>query len=138
MSGFIDKTDYVDVINQNILDGITNVDDSKIDTAEARAIKFMKSYLSSRFDTANIFNKTGANRDEVILGYAKDITLYFLHRLSNPRKTPSDRIKAYNEAKEWLIGVQKCEINPEDLPVKAGGQKDYVLYGSNPKRNNHI
>ena len=135
---FIDKTDYADVINQNILDDITEVDDTKIDTAEGRAIAFMKSYLNNRYDAENIFNKTGSNRDDVILGFAKDITLYYLHRIINPRKVPSNRAEAYKEAKEWLMGVSDCTINPVGLPVIAGGQKDYVHFGGNTKRDNQF
>lgn len=135
---FIDKADYKDVINQNILDDITEVDDTKIDTSETKAIAFMKSFLSSRYDVANIFNKTAAARNDIILGYAKDITLYYLHRLINPRKVPAERRNAYMEAKEWLEGVAACRINPTDLPVIANGEKDYLLYGSNTKRENHI
>jgi hypothetical protein len=48
------------------------------------------------------------------------------------------RKEAYDEAKDWLMGVNKQEINPTGLPVPAEGVKDYLLYGSNPKRNNHI
>jgi len=114
---FIDKADYDDVINENILDDITEVDDDKIDKCEARAIRFMKGYLNNRYDVDAIFAKQGSERNEEILGYAKDITLYYLHRLVNWRKVPSDRAKAYNEAFQWLMGVNKLEINPPNLPV---------------------
>ncbi len=135
---FINKEDYKDVINENILDDITQVDDDKLESCEARAIKYMKGFLSSRYDTANIFNKTGGSRDEAVLGFAKDITVYFLHRLINPRKVPANRQVAYTEAKEWLMGVSACTINPEGLPVIEGGQKDYISFGGNTKRNNQI
>lgn len=135
---FIDKADYADVINSNILDNITEVDNSKIDTCEARAIDFMSGYLNTRYDVANIFNKTGDARNATILGFAKDITLYYLHRLINPKKVPSNRVEAYKEAKMWLEGVASQEINPPNLPVPVSGEKDYILYGSNTPRQNHI
>ena len=135
---FINKDDYADVINENILDDITEVDDDKIDSCEARAIRFMKGYLNNRYDVDQIFAKTGSDRNEEILGYAKDITLYYLHRLVNWRKVPSDRAKAYEEAKMWLMDVNKLQVNPPNLPVLAGGEKDFVLFGSNPKRQNYI
>lgn len=135
---FILKEDYADVINENILDDITEVDDEKLDACEARAIRYMKGYLSSRYDADAIFSKTGTERNEEILGFAKDITLYFLHRLVNWRRVPSIRAEAFKEAKEWLEGVSCLRINPPNLPLISGDSKDYVLSFSNPKRSNHI
>lgn len=135
---FIQKSDYADVINENILDDITQVDDEKLEACEARAISFMKGYLGNRYDVETIFSRNGSERNQEILGYAKDITLYYLHRLVNWRKVPSIRVEAYKEAKEWLEGVSCLRINPPNLPVIAGEQKDYVLSYSNPKRQNHI
>lgn len=135
---FIDKADYTSIINQNILDDITEVSDTKIDDCEKRAIKFMSGYLNNRFDVNNIFNKTGTERNDVILGFAMDITIYYLHRLVNWRNAPSARVQAYNDAKEWLQKVSELQINPSDLPTLTDGSKDYVQFGSNPKRTNHI
>lgn len=135
---FIEKEDYADVINESLLDDITEVDDEKLDACEARAIRFMKGYLASRYDADAIFAKSGSERNEEILGYAKDITLYYLHRLVNWRRVPAQRAEAYKEAKEWLEGVSCLRINPPNLPVITGTDKDYVLSFSNPKRTNHI
>lgn len=135
---FIDKSDYADVINANVLDDITQVSDAKIDTCEKRAIEYMSGYLNTRYDCTQIFNKTGDDRNQAILGYAKDITLYYLHRLINPRKVPANRYDAYKEAKEWLEGVAAQQIDPPNLPVPDSGDKDYIKYGSNPARTNHI
>lgn len=138
MSTFIDKADYAPFIQNGILDAITESDDPKLDIVEGQAIEEMKSALSSRYDVVNIFNKTAANRNPVILMYAIDITLYHLHSRINPRKIPELRKERYQSAKEWLDLVQKGERNPVDLPVLPDGEKDYVLYGSNQKRTNHI
>lgn len=138
MSTFIVKADYAEAIKTNVLDAITEVDDNKLDTAETRAIEEMKGYLNARYDVTNIFNKTGANRNPIILMYVIDMTLYHLHSRINPRKIPDHRKERYTAAKEWLMLVNECKINPTDLPVLADGVKDYVLTGSNPKRNNQI
>jgi hypothetical protein len=141
MSSFIDKTDYADHIRNGYLDQITQATDSKLDKAESKAIAYMKGFLSSRYDVEQIFNKTGDNRDPIILSLAIDITLFNLHKLINYNKIPKFRVDAYNEAKEWLKGVQALMINPIGLPVPEGpdeGTKDYIVYGSNPKRVNHI
>jgi hypothetical protein len=92
---FIDKADYADSINNNILDGITTSDDDKLDKAEKKAIDFMKGYLSSRYDVDNIFNKTGDDRHPVVLMYAIHITLYYIHSLIPYNKIPVLRKEQY-------------------------------------------
>ena len=135
---FIDKADFEWAIKDNILDDITEADDTKIDSAIAEAISYMKGYLNNRYDVVNIFNKTGVARDETILNHGINIAIYNLHRLINPRKLPTFRSTLRNDAKEWLMDVSKGIINPPTLPFLPDGQKDYILYGSNPKRNNQI
>jgi hypothetical protein len=135
---FIDKTDYGTAIKTNILDDITETDNNLLDIAESQAISFMKGYLNNRYDVVEIFNKTGANRHPVILKFAIDIAIYYLHNRINPRKTPKNRVKAYSDAKEWLEAVCELMINPPDLPAVTVGNRDYVQYGSNPKRTNHL
>lgn len=138
MSTFIQKEDYEAIIRDNRLDAVISMEDNKLDKAELRAIEFMRSYLSSRFDTEEIFNKTGTDRNPVIVGFCVDISLYYLHRLINPRKIPEHRKEAYDDAKEWLQSVSKGMVNPVGLPVPEEGEKDYILFGSNPKRQNHL
>lgn len=135
---FLNKIDYKDAIRESLLDDITEIDDEIIDMCEARAIGFIESYLNNRYDTVNIFNKTGNDRNPFILGITKDVTIFYMHRLNNWRKIPAARIEAYAEAKEWLQKVNGLQVNPRDLPLMEDGSKNYILYGSNPKRNNHI
>lgn len=138
MSTFITKADYGDLIQEGILDQITEFDDAKLDVAEARAISLMKGHLSARYDVDAIFSATGSNRDPVILMYAVAIALYLLHERINPRQIPEFRKERYNAAMDWLEAVKNEEINPPGLPVPSTGDKDYIRYGSNPRRSNHI
>jgi hypothetical protein len=135
---FINKEDYATIINDNILDEVTEIDDDKIDACEVQAIEFMAGFLNSRYDVDAIFNKTGSERNPIILRYAMAITIFYLHRIQNFSKTPSWRVDDYNEAKVWLEKVSELRINPRELPLLPDGSKDYVQYGSNPQRNNHI
>jgi len=134
---FIEKTDFDQAIRDNILDDITESDDALITKACRASVDLMKGYLNARYDTAVIFSQTGDNRNPVVLMYGIDIALYDLHRLINPRKIPAFRTERYKAAKEWLMDVSESIINP-DLPVPDSGDKEYILYGSNPKRENHI
>ena len=135
---FILREDFAADIADNLLDDITEVDDDKIQVQAKKAIEFMASFLNSRYDVDAIFTATGSNRNPLILGFAKDITLYYLHRLVNWRNAPAARVNAYNEAKDWLEKVAELQINPRDLPVLQDGSKDYIMYGSRTPRTNHI
>ena len=138
---FILKEDYGGVIKEDYLDDITQMDDIILEQVQARAISLMKSYLTNRFDVEAIFSKTGTDRNGVVLMYAMDITLYLLHKSTNPRKVPKNRHESYQEAMAWLEGVNELKINP-DLPIVTNSEgeddKAYLKFGSNTKRNNHI
>lgn len=136
---FIDKADYGDAINENILDDITDGVDTKLDSAEAKAISYMKGYLNNRYDVAEIFAQTDNDRHPVVLMFAVDISIYYLHRMLSWRDTPKFRIERYNEAKEWLEKVSKLEINDPLLPLVADDTtREYVQFGGNTKRANHL
>lgn len=135
---FILQTDFDEAIKDNILDDIVESDTTLIDKAIAESINYMKGYLNNRYDVVAIFAATGTNRDETILTHGINIALYRLHRLINPRKIPAFRKEAYDDAKEWFKDVNEGIINPPNLPKPITGEKDYILYASNPKRTNHI
>jgi phage gp36-like protein len=138
MSDFITKTDYESHIREHRLDQMTDFEDADLDTIEKRAIGVVKSHLNGRFDVDSIFAETGADRDPVVLGCSIDITLYFLWRKANPRKVPDFIKEAYDDAIEWLTGVKDGTIIPVGLPFPTDGTKSTILYGSNPKRVNHL
>lgn len=138
MSTFIDKTDYDAHIRSNRLDQVTEFTDALLGTAENRAIGFVGGYLSGRYDIDAIFAATGDSRNATILGYTIDISLYYLWRLVAPRKVPAYVKEAYDEAKEWLAGVQAGEIVATGLPVTTSETAGATKWGSNPRRTNHV
>jgi len=131
---FLTKTDFDSAIHSEIIDAITRQDETILPILILEAIGKMKSYLSERFDCNVIFAKTGEDRDPVIMSLCKDIVLYDLHCIHNPRKMTKRTVDRYNNAIEWLKGIVKNEINP-GLP-EAATPVTPVKFGSNPKRNN--
>ncbi|NCC88310.1 MAG: DUF1320 domain-containing protein, partial [Clostridia bacterium] len=73
----------------------------------------------------------------VILLFCKDIAIYHMHVVANPRGVPDIRQKRYDDAIAWLKEVSRARINP-DLPALPNDTKDYIRYGSNAKRTNHF
>lgn len=139
MSAFIVKSDYGTAIRDSVLDSVTETNDDQLDTAEKRAIQLCKDYLAVRFDNDAIFSAEGDNRNEQVVGVVVDIALYYLHRRLNPRKIPSLRKEAFDQALEWLEMVKNGELLPElPIPSNEEDQKELISYGSNPRRTNHI
>ena len=135
---FLVKSDFENSIRSSLLGQITNNDDAKIAVAISYSEAFMKGYLNARYDVDAIFALTGNKRHPTIVMYGVIIGLYRLHSLVNPVKIPEQVKLEYQEAKEWFFFVSEQKINPTDLPLLNSKQKDYILTGSNPKRENHV
>lgn len=136
---YIDYSELTHAIKQNRLDQIVDLTPSAADLAIGRAEELVYGYLSARYDIEAIRDQaTGPNsRSKVLTGIMIDITLYYMHRQHNPKSMPEFRQTAYDEAIGWLEGVQAMTINPE-LPKLDTNEKDYVRFGSNTRRENHI
>ncbi len=133
---FLEKNELRTRDRIELIDAITESDDTIIDLVIDESIALMKSYLNGRFDVETIFAKTGDDRSNVILTFLKDIVTYRLYQIVSVEVTQTVK-DGYNNAMEWLKMSAKKEIVP-DLP-KTADQTTYgpILYGSNTKRDNH-
>lgn len=139
MSTFLSEADYGDAIRDNYLDDLIESDDAILNSCELKAIQFMKGYLNARYDVDAIFSATGDDRNPVIVMYAVDICLYYVHRRIAYKDVPEWRKERYNDAKDWLEKVNKQEINDPTLPkITDSIDRNYVRFGSNPKRQNSL
>jgi phage gp36-like protein len=137
MSRFLNEEDYDSSMYKEILEAITRYNPAIILEAEDAAQEEMTSYLSARYNTTAIFDARNDERNKLIVLFMKDISLYHLHCISNPRAIPKLREKRYDDAIAWLQSVSKQEINPS-LPTPDNDSKDYIRHGSNPKRTSHF
>ncbi len=137
MSVFIIREDYSSNIQMYRLDSLTGFNDIKLGEVEKTAIGYMKGYLNPRYDVDADFAKTGTDRDPVLLSCAIDITIYHLCKALKLREIPGTIRDSYNDWKEWLLGVQSGAINPTNLTLNET-TGSFIIYGSNPKRENHI
>jgi phage gp36-like protein len=100
-------------------------------TAEGMAVAQMKSYLASRFDTDAIFSATGSERNQAIVMYLADITLYHLFAKLPQRMGMEIRQLRYEAAIRWLEQVAAGKITPAlptlDASEDAPGS---IIYGS--------
>ena len=138
MSAFILNADYDQIIEDDVMEDLINLEPSVRERTEKTAISRVASYLNSRYDTVEIFNKTGDDRHDDVVWAVLNITLYLLHQRLHPNAVPEHRADAYNETKRWLNDVSCSLVNPVGLPVPANGDKDHVLYGGETKRQNRL
>lgn len=138
MSTFITPADYPRFIRAEVLARLLDGDDTLLELVETDAIGLMAGYLNTRYDTAIIFAATGDDRNPIILKYAIDIALFNLYGRAMPEQVPELRKENMAEAERWLTRVCKGLVDPPDLPRPVEATKDFIKYGSNPPRQNHI
>lgn len=113
---FLTKTDFETYIKEPALNQVTSFNDTLLTEAQLSAQAEMESYLRIRYDVANIFNKTGAQRNPIVVTYLIDLTLYHLFSRIDGRRIPELRIDRYNNAIMWLDKVAEGKLTP-DLPA---------------------
>lgn len=139
MANFIDKTDLDQDIYSEILSGVTRESDEKITQACAEAQAEIEGYICDRYDAADLFSKTGTDRNKTILAIARTIAIYKLHKVCNTM-TELRRVD-YEDAVSLLGKIQSGKFT---LNAKLVGQTEettpdsYVTVNSNPKRVNYM
>lgn len=77
----------------------------------------------------------GDNRDQQMVLYFIDITLYHVHSRIAPRNIPEIREKRYHAAIDWLVMCARGGVTPE-LPVLQPRQGGRIRYGGQAKAQN--
>lgn len=77
----------------------------------------------------------GDNRNQQIVTYLIDITLYHIHSRIAPRNIPDLRVKRYDDALQWLKMAAKGEITAA-LPIIQPKQGGRIRFGGNIKNIN--
>lgn len=129
---FLTEADYNVQVRTEIKNLLTGGSSETLEKAELAAQAEMESYLRARYDVAEIFNKTGAERHPVIIMYMIDVVLYHLHSNISPRNVPQLRMDRYDAAIKWLTMVSKEQINP-DLPLLPDNESIVFKGGSREK-----
>lgn len=141
---FLTKEELKTVVTKEVIDLITNTDDSIVDEIIAESIAIMESFLFRYFDTKLIFLSEGNARSRVVVKFLKDITIYEIYqrRTRTMNEVAQNR---YNEAMNWLDQIAKGNISP-DLPIRkididGDGLPDepnnWMKLGSRKNKRNH-
>lgn len=119
---------------------ISGSDATIITAAIDGAIQEAKGYLGG-YDTNAIFSATETERNALLLIFVKDIAVWHYLNLSNAGADLQLRQDRYERAIDWLKAVQKGNVSP-DLPKKKDEsgtpEGGIIIFGSNPKKNQHF
>lgn len=137
---FLTESDYI-VASADALKILQQSDTINRERAERMACEEMAGYLRNRYDTEKIFSATGEERNDTIVMYACDITLYHLVSWLPGKMGHEIRKERYEYAIKWLEKVQSGKVTP-DLPTYIGenGEEDVnnpVKWGAG-KNNTYI
>ena len=141
---FITTADLYSNKPQEVIDLVSDTDNTIVNTIINEQIEVMRSYLSA-YDHEAIFNATGNDRSVVIMKYLKDLVIYELYNRRSHELNPVAE-KGFNEAMNWLDKVSTGKLVP-GLPAKqvdtdGDGQVDsdakHYTFGSNKNYHNKI
>lgn len=139
---YLTKEELKTHMYDEVTDEISRADDTIVDSAIAAGVEETRSYLTN-YDVDAVFAAEGADRNPIILLYAKDLTIWHFISLSQAAMEVGFRESRYDKAIRFLKDVQAGKANPS-LPIRdqgdgitpgAGYQWD-ARFGGNTKRNN--
>lgn len=140
-SGFIQLEDYDSTIHAEILDSLVRSDATVVEQCGNDAIAEMKGYLGGRYDVEAMFSKTGAERNRLVLMYAKDIAVYHMFCVHNPYKISKIRQDRYDRAMAWLKMVSEGKlliVDGDPLPDETARKRSNFTILSNPMNDPHF
>ncbi|MCR5326281.1 MAG: DUF1320 domain-containing protein [Bacteroidales bacterium] len=137
-TNFITVDDYSASIRLEFVEKAARGDENILEIVENQAVAEMKSYLSGRYDVDAIFSASGDDRHDLVLMFAKDISIYHLCSIREGLMTQT-RIDRYERAVKWLTDVRDGKLVVEGLPrleeAEQVARSEYLMK-SDPKRVN--
>lgn len=132
---FLEEADYAHLLDEQNM-AILSPSPAERLKAESAAMEEMSSYLRGKYDVVALFAQTGDSRNQLILMYLIDMTIYHLFaRLEVNGGVPENRKQRYDSAIAWLLDVANGKSNP-NLPAYPDEDNTGIVWGSNKKLNN--
>jgi len=149
MSNYISKDDYKYQVRTARLDQILEAADEDeeaiLNSAELEALGMIEKHLSTRYDMASEFAKTGTARHKVVLRWAKVLVIYYIYERIPDELVPERVVKNYDDVMKQLEKVEDGEASIPGLavvsvddPNNEGESKPFTKrrWGSQIKRAN--
>lgn len=135
MSDFLIKSDYYTGKRQQVIDQITDDDDTLLDQVEEDAINIVKTKLH-HYDTETLFAQTGNDRDRTVLRWCKNLALYFIYERTDDAFVPDSVVKNYDDTMEQLDrlsnGREYLDL-PRNVDADSVATSKFRSGGSTPR-----
>ena len=130
---FISKSEFKSIIIPEILERLTNQDNTVLETIIEESIDEMKGFLAAASYDLTAFDATEENRNKTLLKHLKRICIYELYKRKD-HPIDEDTQNAYDETMIWLekVAIGKTSIfggPKQDTSPEHGG--DFIKFGSN-------
>lgn len=119
----------------HVITEITEGDEQIVLQAIEEAVEEVRSYLRPRYDTEKIFSAEGKERNALILGNVKVVTIWNIIKLSNAETIYEIWKERYDRVIKYLEGVADGSRTPS-LPLLTDDEGEVRIktrFGSNPK-----
>jgi len=135
---FIKREELLTYIKDNVLNSITQFDDTYLDKLEKIAISEINSYIGTKYDMNFEFSRTGDDRNYYLISIVIDIMIFHLYSRVAPDNIPEIKLQRYGKVVEWLELAAKGKVSPnfKVLDNKYDTGSSQLLWGSNKKINN--
>ncbi len=136
---YVEKNDIQSGIPEPHLKVITENNDENITTAIKDAMSLVAAYIGARYDIQKEYEKTGANRNVLVVKMVKTISLYNLYSSSNrvnmPESAKEDNLSTLRVLKD--IQSEKAQLFGLTRLTDKDGTSSYIKIGGNAPRSNH-
>lgn len=137
---YIDETDLASVIQERFLDESTaNVagNDDILNDIESKAIDYAVSYVSTRYNTALIFDETTPLRNKTLRQIIAQIVVSRSVGRNAARKLSDDYKDMFKEATKQLERIQSGAMTLVGLPLLTdeSGNSTPLMWGNNRDDN---
>lgn len=134
---FLEKKDLSDSLDHGIRDMLAKHSESVVLSHCATAESVVESYLSRRYLIRPELEKTGNDRNKMLLSVARDLAIYYLY--SNSEQIPAIRVKNYDNAIKILDDFKSGDIMLPGVPAAPGPEEgspdaNAISYGGRPPR----
>jgi phage gp36-like protein len=145
MSSFISKDDYKYKMRTERLDQILEASDedeeTMLNSAEEEAIALIRKHLDNRYNMTVELSKSGADRNKVLLLYAKNLVIYLIYERIPDEMVPERIVKNYDDTLKALVRIEEGKAEIPGLTVieqenSEGESEPYTRrrFGSEPRR----
>ncbi len=131
---FLIKDDFDQIMRLDVLDNITESDDSKLDTEEEFAMAKIGSFLGERYDLEAEYLLLGAQRNRMLIRAVMQLMLFALYQRRSSNDVPDHIYDGKEYVEKWLKGVRDGKLSTS-LAIKDEELGSQELFLSEPNRN---